>query len=163
MPSHQIAGSSFDVSRRGVLVDTNVVVAAFSPGERFHERARFLLMEANERLYLPASVLAESWGMLAGSKGRRDHAVEMLAWLLEDMNVLLVPDEALVDAVTETVNRCHVDVVDSLVSLLAARISRSCSLRPPLRVATMDTGDYWRCRDAHDGDFDVWDIREAGL
>src|SRR5437867_9094496 len=95
MPSYSIASCDLEVSRDAVILDTNVIVAAFHPRDQRHGDAKALLEILEERqLIIPMVVVVEVWGMLVGSMKQLDCGYEFLTWLNNPGRDLLIPHDS---------------------------------------------------------------------
>lgn len=132
-----------------VIVDTNVLVAAFIEStEGRHETARaFLQLWGEQGLTLvPVPVLVETWGMIVGSRKRRDAGLAMLEWALDPSVVMLVPGhQSHLGQVAAIAKQYSVDVVDAWILWLISDMHARCELNERVRVATFDTNDFSRC------------------
>lgn len=147
-----------DLSRRAVLIDTNVLVAAFWPDDPLYEDTRTFLFEVVEgQLIVPMSVVVETWGMLVGSNKCWDEGIELLTWLNEPGNVTLIPQHVEHSiSVKNMVSSVHIDCVDASLMYLADEVSEQCDLKPPILIATYDTADFVRCLVSHKLRFGVY-------
>lgn len=150
MPIFSLLGSSIEVNRNSILLDTNVLVAAFDDrGENQdrHSEARYFLDEFNieHQWIIPVAVVIEVWGMLAGARKNNSAATDFLAWLLTPGNALvLIPQETDLQQEYELVINLMVDCVDAIVVKLAGKITTECNLHPPLPIATYDSRDFYK-------------------
>jgi predicted nucleic acid-binding protein len=82
------------VSPNMVMVDTNVLIAAFIPsGDGQHETAKaFLELWGESGIALvPVPVLIEAWGFIVGSRKNRAAGIAMIEWALDPLLVQLIP------------------------------------------------------------------------
>ncbi len=145
MPTFELARQRLDISRDAILLDTNVLVGAFLPGDQNHDVCQ-LIFDMPEQLLVPLSVVVESWGLLVGSRKRLDCGLQLLAWLANpgtDAYVIHHADE--IDSVRVLVGEVNVDCVDALLAYMANTVTEQCELSPPLRIATFDTADFIKC------------------
>jgi hypothetical protein len=106
-----------------------------------------MIFEIDDQLLIPLSVLIESCGMLVGRGKQWDRGFEMLAWVANPGTPILVINHAeTIDTVRELVLEIHVDCVDAVLACLAHSVSEQCGMSPPLRIATLDTADFMRCK-----------------
>lgn len=159
MPIYTIPCYEQSIPRDTVILDTNVLVAAFYPRDKYHEDAKYFIDECSDPLAVPIAVLIETWGMIVGSRRYWKGGIELLAWLGTPGNAELLPqDIARFADASNKINSLHVDCVDALVSHLADDISRCCQLSSHIRVATFDTADIWRCRAKNDLHLTILDL-----
>lgn len=157
MPTYVDGGRDLELSRAAVMLDTNVLVAAFSPaeGSRHHDAIGFLenpgYFGFNQWL-VPSVVVVEAWGMLTKDRGR-EAGLEMLRWLNDPGNPVVfcryATDYFQRDPSLNTsaiVSSERVDVVDAVLVIVAEEVSLQCDLSPPLAVATFDQRDFPRLR-----------------
>lgn len=159
MAVYRFRGLQVNISRVGALLDTNVLVAAFSERDKYHEIARFYLTEWDTQLYVPISVVVETWGVLVSRDKKCQAGLDCLSWIITPGNAMPLPETSqdLDQAYEIVVRKPSIDQVDALLLKLAHDISTSCSLNPPLQIATFDTGDFLRFKD--ELAFDVFDLR----
>lgn len=160
MPIYNVPGFSFDINRQAILLDTNILVAAFVSRDSFHEVAVDFLKEWTDPFIIPASVLVECWGMLAGSFKNRQAAIELYEWASSPGNASIFPqDSSSFNVSLSAIKHARVDSVDALIAQLAHDISTQCGLKPPLKIATLDTRDIIRCRVQFNLNIEVLDLR----
>lgn len=150
-------GATLDVSNGAMLIDTNVLVAAFSPREGNRHSDALGLIEnpasfSVPQWLVPLSVVVEAWGMLTRN-GNKAGGYDMLAWLNDPGNPVIfcryaieTPQRDPPISLVAVVEKHHVDVVDALLIAVAEEISVQCDMRPGIRVATFDTRDFPRLR-----------------
>jgi len=70
MPEYKIAETVLDIARNAILLDTNVLVEAFSEQDNSarQEYAEYFFDQLERPLLVPTVVLVEAWGVLVGSK-----------------------------------------------------------------------------------------------
>jgi predicted nucleic acid-binding protein len=160
MPLYAVPAHESEIRRDAVIVDTNVLVAAFCPDDQNHEDARRFVDEWPELFVVPIAVLIETWGMIVGSRKYWPGALELLLWIVTPGKAELLPQAATRFAQTSSmVSSTHVDCVDVLISHLADDISRQCEFAPPIRVATYDTKDLLMCRERKGLHLTILDMR----
>jgi predicted nucleic acid-binding protein len=145
MPDFRIAEKVIDISRNAMLVDTNVLVAAFWPGETPGRRdnAQFVLNEYDRPLLIPSAVIVEAWGMIVGAK--RGSGDALLTWLNLPGRATIVPTyKQDVIEPHRLVTGYGIDAVDAMLVELATEMSDQCSLTPWMKIATFDTRDFLR-------------------
>jgi predicted nucleic acid-binding protein len=154
MPVYEVEGCSVDVRRDIMLLDTNILVAAFSERDRAHDDAQTFLYEWGQetQFAVTASVIVEAWGLLVGSRGERPSALGLLSWVI-DPGALLVLLPERTDSVGQVREVVHehsatnkIDYVDASLACLADEISEQCGLNPPASIATFDTGHFLLCK-----------------
>ena len=134
------------IARRAIILDTNVTYAAFWPEDSRHEASQFII-EIGDQLILTEAVIIETWGMLVGRGRRWDRGLAFLGWVNNPgSGVLVVQRGEQFSSIRELSNALRVDCVDAILLFLADHVSQSCALDPPIRVATFDTSDFFRCR-----------------
>jgi hypothetical protein len=160
MPIYTVPPYQNDLRRDAMILDTNVLVAAFCPRDQHHEDARWFIDEWPEPFLVPITVLVETWNMIVGSYKCWSGGIDFLLWLRTPGNAQLLPqDIAPFDGVTRTISTIHVDCVDAFVSSLADGISRQCKFNPYIRVATYDTTDLMKCREEGSLQLMIFDMR----
>jgi predicted nucleic acid-binding protein len=164
MPVYTIPRYEQNIRRDTVILDTNVLVAAFYPKDKYHEDAKYFIDEWWEPLVVPIAVLIETWGMIVGSRKYWKGGIELLAWLSTPGNAELLPQniEQFADA-SNKMKSIYVDCVDALVSHLADDISRCCQFDPHIKVATYDTKDMMKCRMENDLHLTILDLNSLDV
>ncbi len=123
MPEY-IRTKSYQLSRNLVIVDTNVLVAAFLPGDQNYEMAQLLFdRDFAENILIPTSVIVETWGML--TRRERDYQVrrDFLIWLTNPgSGVIPVLDDAEFELTAEQMKKERIDCVDVLLLRLATQL-----------------------------------------
>lgn len=148
------------ISRGAVVLDTNVLVAAFCADDQYHDDADNFVNDWEETLLVPVAVLIEAWGVIVGSKGDWQSGMKLLSWLDTPGNATLLPqDIARFDDSHRLIESIRVDCVDALLSHLVDDISSCSGSDFCLTVATYDAGDILRCREKHDLKIKVFDLR----
>lgn len=119
-----------------------------------------MLDESDFQLLIPVAVLVEAWGLLVGRSKRWDRGVNLLDWIADPGHdaQLLYHGES-ITALHGLVAEVRVDCVDAILAYLAHELSNRCDLRPPIRIATFDTGDFVRCRAARQLDLTILDMK----
>ena len=147
MPQYRIPGANLDLPRNLASLDTNVLVALANPDDQRHEDTCAVLEVEEFRWLVIPSVLVEVWGLLVGSRGMRDRALALFAWLLTPGNVILLPDSRRpLEEHVDSAATHRIDIVDAELVRLADYITRSCNLVPDVFIVTFDTGDFLRCK-----------------
>jgi predicted nucleic acid-binding protein len=164
MPLYHVDGSSFDIPRDSVLLDTNVLVAAFWDRDPEHNSARYFIDEFPHQWLVPAAVVVETWGLIVGSKKDLNAGYEFLSWLnTPGRAVVVLPQSGSFSSEQAIVQALHVDCVDAVIVNLANTITVSCDLRPSLPIATYDTKDFLRLKMLPDSRFNLIDMRSGDL
>lgn len=146
MPTYHPNPLKCEVSRRAIILDTCVLVAAFDPRDQRYDDANTFLDLVEDQLIVPLSVIVETWGMLVGRGKRWDSGIRFLSWLGDPTKVtLILHDVESFDAIRDMVNISRIDFVDAAAMKLGHGITERCNFRPPIRIATYDTGDFLRC------------------
>jgi predicted nucleic acid-binding protein len=144
MPLFTISEVTHDLHRRAVLLDTNVVYAAFSPSDSRHGDT-VAYLELEEQFVLTLPVIVETWGLLVGRDRDWTAGLKFLRWIDDPSSGVVVVNHAEnMTTVQAVAASAHVDCVDATILLLADQITRQCGYAPWFRVATYDTRDFWR-------------------
>lgn len=160
MPIYTVPSHQYNLRRDTVILDTNVLVAAFFPRDENHEDTRYFIEEAQELFVVPLSVLVETWGMLVGSRKYWEGGIELLTWLNTPGTAeLLAESTSGFQDIRNIISTIHVDCVDALLAYLADDISRQCQLNPHMKIATFDTKDMMNCRIQNGLHLTVLDLR----
>ncbi len=145
MPLYKTAETTIDIARNSLLLDTNVLVAAFYSREDAgrQEYAKYVLDDLDRPLLVPTVVVVEAWGMLVGSRKETNSGTALLAWLNSPGRATIVPPQhAGVKRTQELVEAKRIDCVDAMLAELATDITQYCGLKPSLEIATFDTRDF---------------------
>lgn len=146
MPTYTFPTPTVEIPRASMLIDTNVLVSRFLPGDEREEDATAFLELMREQLItpiLPVPVIVETWGMLCGRSKSFDSAIRFVTWFNDPGNALLLPQHCeRFGQVEQVAAMLRVDFVDALLVHLADELSEKCGLRPPLKIATFDTRDF---------------------
>lgn len=147
MPIYRPSRFEYEVSRRAIILDTCVLVAAFDSRDQRHEDTNaFLDLVVEDQLIVPWSVIIETWGMLVGRGKRWDSGYRFLTWLGDTSKVtVILQDVESFDSIKDMVKTARVDCVDAAAMQLGHGITEQCNLRPSIRIATYDTGDFLKC------------------
>jgi predicted nucleic acid-binding protein len=150
-----------EVGSRAMIVDTNVLVAAFLVDDQNHSDARTFLFELADQVIIPSAVLVETWGMLVGSKGRTDLGLALLEWIDDPgKGVVLVPSHGdCFSDVRELAETYRIDCVDAILVGLALELSTKCRQGRPVQIATFDTRDFLRVARSKSTIFNVFDLK----
>lgn len=144
MPSFEVAAASIELSRDVVILDTNVLYAAFNEGDSNHLDCKTYL-DLPSQLIIPMSVVVETWGLLVGRDKRWDSGFDMLQWIIDPRSgVVVITQCESITGIHSLASQLHIDCVDATILHLADRISKECRLNPPCTVATYDTRDFFR-------------------
>jgi predicted nucleic acid-binding protein len=164
MPVYTIPAHQHDIPRNAVILDTNVLVAAFYPRDQYHEPARTFIDECSDPFVVPIAVLIETWGWIVGSRKYWEGGIDLLLWLNTPGSAELLPqDTARFDEAGNVIRSLYVDCVDALVSQLADDISRHCQFDPHIKIATYDTADIWKCKMTNALQLTVLDLKSWHL
>jgi predicted nucleic acid-binding protein len=133
-----------EISRKALLLDTNVLIDAFGPEDSDAAvAARLLIHESDFQLLVPSMVLVEAWGILVRDGWER--AWGMIVWVASPgSNVLVLERRGDLRAELPVQSGLHLDHVDAAIAVLATEVTRSCQFSPPLSVATRDFRDFTR-------------------
>ena len=143
MPIFEPTSAKIELNRDVVILDTNVLYAAFSDTDQRHEEARIYLDDPIQ-LIVPMPVVIETWGLLVGRDNRWDDGFEFLSWMIDPRSgVVIITHCDDMAEIYRLASRIHIDCVDATILLLADRISKECHLNPPCKVATYDTRDFF--------------------
>jgi predicted nucleic acid-binding protein len=149
MPIYHIAPLDLDFSRRAIILDTNILVAAFNPRDQKHDDAKAFLDMIEDPIIVPVSVVIEAWGVLVG--GSRSSSIwrygfELLAWVTNPgYATLILQNIDSFNHIQEIMKTMHVDCVDACIMRLGHEMSDQCNLKPSIRIATYDTADFLKC------------------
>jgi len=152
MASFGVSNPRWEISRRAVVIDSNVLIAAFRERDQWHDVASAFLDEPElyqdspDQLVVPSAVVVESWGFLVGRDRRPDLGYRLLDWLTTPGRALILPEwDRLLQMGHDLCRTAQIDVVDGVLFSLAHLITDELGLASPLRVATLDTRDYTKC------------------
>ena len=126
MPLYQVDETTIDIARNSLLIDTNVLVAAFYSREELgrQEQAKYVLDEFDRPLLVPTVVVVEAWGMLVGSRRETRAGIALLTWLNSPGRATVVPlPRADVKRTQELVETKRIDCVDAMLAELATHIT----------------------------------------
>lgn len=159
MPTYVFDGFRADFLRNAVLVDTNILSARFLPRDEFHVEANYFL-DTVESVLVPLCVIGEAWGLVLKRAGP-DPATEMLRWVATPGIVTVIRDDERLSARSdELCSRFGIDYVDAMLMLLADKLSREClGLGAKIKIATLDTRDFYRLMGAKTHQFELCDMR----
>lgn len=147
MPIYTIEKTILDIARNALLIDSNILVAAFrEDGESGqHDLAKFLLEEGEYPLLIPTVVIVEAWGLIASKRRDFRYGLEFLSWLSQPSRTTIVPSyQTDIRNAHELVKGLQIDSVDAIIAEMATDITEKCSLKPYLPIATFDTADFTR-------------------
>ena len=163
MPDYQIQGMVIEIARNAVLIDSNVLIAAFFTREQEGSKdyALNLLNEDDDySLLVPIVVVIEAWGMLVGRRGEHASEYEMLSWINTSNRATLVPTHLRdLTRIQQLVQDLKIDSVDAILADLATEITQECGLSPPLIIATFDTRDFFTMSRRDDLEISLLDMR----
>ncbi|HEX8396347.1 MAG TPA: hypothetical protein VF644_02805 [Pyrinomonadaceae bacterium] len=136
-----------DISRNSILIDTNVLYAAFGKKDRRKDDAKTFLDIWNGDLLIPISVVVETWGLLVGSDRDWAGGFEFLNWLRNPGNkALLLPQHInSADFMFKMTLETHIDCVDAFLMSYADDVTKHCNFRKFVFIATYDFSDYYKC------------------
>lgn len=144
MPFFEVASANIELNRDVVILDTNVLYAAFSEADAMHMDSKTYL-EVPSQFIVPMPVIVETWGLLVGRDKRWESGFELLQWIIDPRSgvVVITHCESVAD-IHSLASKLHIDCVDATILHLADRISKECHLNPPCTVATYDTRDFFQ-------------------
>lgn len=138
--------TTFQISRQAVLLDTNVLYAAFCSNDERHEAATLFLEIFTDPMVVPVPVLVEYWGLVVGRDKRPDLGLALLDWVQNPGNASLLPgDPELVGRCRSFCRRLSIDLVDAFLVSIADRLSVLHQIKPAIRIATFDNRDFYKC------------------
>ncbi len=156
----EINGQTVDVSRKAIIIDTNVLFALFTPEDYYHEVASVFIEELDEPPLAPISVLVETWGLLVGRNKRKDLGYRLLDWACSPGELTLIPDDNNgIANYRDIAIRFKIDLVDAILLSLADKITNKLSLNPPMVIATFDSRDFSICRRSGQFKIRIQDLR----
>jgi len=146
MPAKEYSSERLSISRQAVFLDTNVLFAAFWDEDEKHKMAKYFLEVFTDEIVVPIPVIIECWGLIVGSKKRRDRGLAVLDWVQNPGNATLMP------ATPELLGRSHtfcrrfcIDLVDAFLVSLADEFSARYQIKPAIRIVTFDNRDFFKC------------------
>jgi len=146
VPCFSVLPTDIHFARHALILDTNILVAAFLPSDTRHCDARTLLQELDFEFLVPFCVVVEMWGFLCGSRKRRDYALSCLSWLSSPGNAVLFPEsDELFRRSRRLTDKLQVDLVDALLAWIATEVTKRCRIKPAMRIATYDKKDFLAC------------------
>ena len=158
MPTYVLDEYRADIPRNAVLVDTNILSARFLPRDDFHIEASYFL-DTVPSILVPLCVIGEAWGIVNSRARSAAPAIEMLRWVSTPGTVTVVrDDEHLSSRSNELCSNLGIDYVDAMLMLLADKLSREC-LGRRIKIATLDTRDFYRLMRARTHQFELCDMR----
>lgn len=159
----RIAASEHLISRGALILDTNVLVSGFSRKDKHHGTARVVLDDWIDDLVVPVAVLIESWGILVGSRRDWEAGRSMVEWINTPGRAVLIPQPVeKASNVRDIVSRVNVDCVDVLIYQLAIELSRHFAGGEGVKIATYDTGDFYKCMKKEGITIELFDMRDLG-
>lgn len=163
MPVFRIDEVAINVSRDALLLDTNVLVAAFLPNEEQSRKdyALFVLEEYDRPLLVPSVVVVEAWGVLVGRNKELGAGYALLTWLNSPSSgaTLVPPPRGDVIRTQQLVESKRIDCVDAMLAEMATQITVFCGLNPFLEIATFDTSDFLKMTVRDGVQLRVFDMR----
>lgn len=168
MALYQITAFETDINRRAVLLDTNVLCAAFDPRDSLYESADAFLELCEDPLFVSMEVVVEAWGLLAGARKRRVEALNLMRWLNNPGRVSLLPQQPhFLGGAYELMNSVGVDCVDALLSRLADDVStrsfKSTNMATDMAIATFDVPDMVSCKNKQGLRVRIIDLRSGDI
>lgn len=158
MPIFTIPEAGFDLHRRSVMLDTNVVYAAFSKTDSRHDDC-VAYLELEEQYLLPLPVIIETWGLLVGRDRNWSAGFEFLRWMSNPRSAVVVINHSeSMTRIRELATSLRVDCVDATILYLADHISRQCGYSRGFRIATYDTADFLKSLKAFKFSFTLVDL-----
>lgn len=164
MGHYKIPEYSKTVTQNYIILDSNVIIAAFDPNDKYHEQAKPFLddgVDGDEEFIISMSVLVESWGMLVGRGGNRRNGIEMLNWVNTPGNAHAFPQDSspLADYVNMITQVDNIDSVDIFLAHLSNDISSKAKIDEKILIATFDTKDFVICREKYNLGLRILDMR----
>ena len=161
MPVFSIQESTFDLHRRAVMLDTNVLYAAFDENDQNHELSKTYL-EMEEQYVVPLTVVIETWGMLVGRNRDWDAGLRLLEWIINPRSGAVVINHCKnVEEIRQVAVAVRIDCVDATILLLADEITRHCGYARGIRIATFDTADFLRAKRLDKFQFALFDMNSS--
>src|SRR5690242_13372750 len=113
MPLFTVYEVKLELSRLAVMLDTNVVYAAFSAGDFRHDDSVTFLQLGNQYV-LPLPVIIETWGLLVGRDANWRAGFEFLEWLQDPKSgVVVINHTESFDKIKALASSIHIDCVDA--------------------------------------------------
>ena len=144
-----------------MLVDTNVLVAAFCPEENqaMSDYAKYAIHDLGRPILIPTAVIVESWGFIVGKLKNKMAGRELFEWLnLPGRATILPPHQSEVVSTQELIGQFGIDCVDAMLAELATNITEFGNLKPAMSIATFDTGDFTRMFSQASLKFSLYDM-----
>lgn len=146
MPQYRIIETVHEIAQGAVLLDTGVLVAAFSPSESQGrtDYAEFYLEHVDVSLLVPSMVIVEAWGVIVGRDGARSRGLDLLTWLNRPGRAtVMYANSHDIDRAQRLLRGLpRIDVVDAMLVELATDITEACGLHHALPIATFDPSDF---------------------
>ncbi len=165
MPEYRTAETVLDIARDAVLLDTGVLVAAFSPRESPGRKdyAEYYLETLKAPPLVPSVVIVEAWGMIVGSHKAHSAGLDLLTWLNSPGRAAIVrPHRPDVQGTQQLIHGLTgIDCVDAMLVELAADITEHCNLQPRLPIATFDPSDFVAMSRKHGVRLRIVDMRSG--
>jgi predicted nucleic acid-binding protein len=164
MALYQISAFEAEINRRAVLLDTNVLCAAFDPSDNWHQDADTFLELCEDPFFVSMEVVVEAWGLLAGARKRRLEALNLMLWLNNPGKVSLLPQQPhFLGGAYDLMNSVGVDCVDALLSRLAHDVSTQSFPGTDMAIATYDVPDMVNCKYKQGLRIRIIDLRSGDL
>jgi predicted nucleic acid-binding protein len=129
-----------------MLVDTNVLIAAFLPGEDEEKNyyALYTLEEYGRPILVPIAVVVEALSFIIGGRKTFRAGLYLLAWLNTLGRATIVPSHRPdVYGTFDLMQRLSIDCVDAMLAELATDMTETCVLKPAMPIVTWDS-DFWK-------------------
>jgi predicted nucleic acid-binding protein len=144
MPFFEIESEKVELRRDVVVLDTNVLYAAFKDDDFRHEDS-LAYLEVPKQFVLPMSVIVETWGLLVGKAHLWQSGFAFLQWIIDPSSgVVVIHNCGAIADIHNLAAALRIDCVDATILYLADKITRQCRLKPSCIVATYDTRDFLR-------------------
>src|SRR5574337_1564532 len=113
MPLFTIPEVVHDLRREAVMLDTNVIYGAFSPGDSRHGDC-LAYLDIEEQYVVPLPVVIETWGLLVGRDNDWESGLRFLAWLNDPSSgVVVVNHTEDIRSIQRLAKSARVDCVDA--------------------------------------------------
>lgn len=144
MPFFETSSTKVELRRDVVILDTNVLYAAFNVGDSKHEDSRTYI-DVPAQLIVPMPVIVETWGLLVGRDNDWEGGFSFLRWIIDPSSGVVVIHECSdVSNIHALASSLRIDCVDAAILHLADDITKQCKLSPACVIATYDTRDFFQ-------------------